>query len=206
MDSKTMRCLGSKRLEKRAIENNIKNLASDELYKIGLNAEIIPDIQECITSNYEPDIKNGLYFLNGLLGKYKLKEFGVNFIRLLINRLPFIIENQGTQAFKFALIYYVHFREEYQNYRKQMLKFLNSDVCWRRYDALRFYETFCFKNEIEPLFSFEHDNHVSEFSMCGPLAYEYRDLALEKIGLILGKNFMTKPCSEYHPDWARNVT
>ena len=70
--------------------------------------------------------------------------------------------------------------------------------------ALINYETYCGKNEIEPLLHFQNDEYVADLAMRGPLEYQFRNIALEKICEVTGKNFMTNQLKERHPDWGND--
>ncbi len=207
MDDTTISCLAAKQLRARAKKNDpAAGLMLDNIYKIGLDLSIINDIKTCIESENHIDVSEGLYFLMGLLKKYKLQDFGNDFAKFLTKRIPIVItKNQKTQAFYFALDFYIWLKDNYSDYREKMLEFLGSNDLGCRKKALSVYETYCRPGEIEPLFQFEHDNYIAELAMCGPLIYELRDLALEKIGKLCGKSFLQNKKSEYNSEWNGNV-
>ena len=195
------------RLRNRAKLNDPDGTALHNLPKITLDFRLIEDILACIKSVDPLDISYGLYFTIGLLQKYKLEDFGKEFTTYLINIIPTLFtKEQNAQVRMYALEFYVWLRDNYPSYRKNMLQFLNSDDLTQRRCALNNYETYCKDGEVKPLLIFQKDKLVSELSMCGPLEYQSRNIALEKIGKILGKNFMLNKVKEFNEDWNDDVS
>jgi hypothetical protein len=87
-----------------------------------------------------------------------------------------------------------------------MIEFLSSEDLGYIKKSLNSYETYCNAGEIEPLLSFGDNNYISELSMCGSLVYELRDLALEKISKVSGKNFLLNKNNEFSDKWKGNVS
>jgi hypothetical protein len=199
MADKTVSCLAARRLKMRAKKDDpIDGTALHNIYKIGLEVSIIADIKSCLESENDRDIADGLYYIMGLLEKYDLKDFGMDFARYLIKRLPTLIDqNIGTQACYYAVDFYIWLKDNYPNYREKMMVFLNSDDLGYSRRALSAYETYCKEMEIEPLLKFEHHEKAFDQSMSGPWVYEFRDIALEQIGKLAGENFLIKKVSEH---------
>ncbi len=203
MADKTVRGFSAEQLRRAAMDIDPKHgMELENISKIVLNATIKENLLNCIQSTNQLDISDGLYFLMGLLQKNKLSSFGDDFIRTLIERIPILITvNQNSQIRTHALQFYVWLKGNYPDYRETMITFLGSDDLAQKKCAVNNYETFCKPEEIEPLLIFENDQYVAELSMCGPLAYQLRNLALEKISKVLNKNFMMNEIKERHPDW-----
>lgn len=203
MAGKTIRSFSAEQLRRAAMDIDPKHgMELESISKIKLDNTIISNILNCIQSSNHLDISDGLYFLMGLLQRYKLDAFGNDFIHRLINRIPELITiDQNAQVRSYALQFYVWLKDNYQDYRRTMLGFLKSSDLTQKKCALANYETFCNPGEIDPLLEFQNNPYVAEFSMCGPLKYQLRDLALEKIGKALNKNFIVNKLKEKHPDW-----
>jgi len=208
MGNETIRCLAVKRLKERAKKIDPEHGTSlNNIYKIGLDASVINDIKDCLESKCNIDVSKGLYFLMGLLQHYKLAQFGDEFIIYLKNKIPTLItqEPKGQSSY-FALDCYILLRNNYPDYRKKMLDLLNSTDLGYRKKALEHYETYCNPREIEPLLIFKNDSYSTELSMCGPLVFELRNLALEKICKALKKNFILTKKYEYQEKWNDDVS
>lgn len=198
--------LAAKRLEARAKKispcEDIYKLDINDLCKIGLDITVIRDIKECLDSSSHVDICDGFFYLTGLLTHYELQSFGKNFIDYLVYRVPELIDkNQKSGVRSYALRFFVFLKDYYPNYRDKMMSLLDSEDLGSRLAALRNYETYAKPGEIEPLLKFQNDCDVAELAMCGPLIYESRNIALEKISKVTGKNFMTFKLKEHHPNW-----
>jgi hypothetical protein len=206
MDNTTIRCLAAKQLRERAKKGDPENgTALQNIHKIGLDSLIVSEIKTCIESGSYLDVSTGLYFLIGLLQKYKLHDFGDDFIHYLVDRLPVLLKNNiKGQAKYYALKLFIWLKDYYANYRETMLSFLNSHDLGDRTQALESYETYCKPKEIEPLLKFQQDDYIAELAMCGPLEYKLRNLALEKISNLTGQNFLLNKIKESHPKWGND--
>ena len=203
MVDKTVRSFFAEQLRRAAMDIDPKHgMVLENISKIALNDTIQENLLNCIQSTNQLDISDGLYFLMGLLQKSKLGSFGDDFIETLIERIPILITvNQSVQVRTHALQFYVWLKDNYPDYRETMIEFLRSDDLTQKKCALNNYETFYKPEEIEPLLIFENDQYVAELSMCGPLEYQLRNLALDKISKVLNKNFMINEIKEKHFDW-----
>lgn len=203
MADKTIRSISSEELRHAAKLVDLKHgMELNNISRIELNTRVIANILNCIKSDNYLDISDGLYFLMGFLQKYKLNNFGDDFTDNLIKKIPELITvSQNSQVRSYALQFFVWLKDNYPNYREIMLDFLCSSDLSQKRCALTNYETYCMPKEVEPLLRFQNDSYVAELSMCGPLEYQFRNFALEKISKVIGKNFMLNKIKERHPDW-----
>jgi hypothetical protein len=74
-------------------------------------------------------------------------------------------------------------------YREWLIQFLCDEAPAVRSEALGRCETFLKNGEVEPLLPFEKDGYLAEVSMDGPVHYVLRNAALNKIELLLGRQF-----------------
>jgi hypothetical protein len=207
MANETVNSLAVKRLYSRVkILFPDKPVSLSNIHFIGIDKFLINDIKACMESENPIDISKGLFFLMGILEKYTFEDLGTEFNKFLVEKIPTLIyKNRSFQSSYFALDLYILLNKNYSDYRDVMLRFLKSDDLGFRKAALGSYETFSQSQEIIPLLDFQNDPYVSELSMCGPLQYELRDIALYKISKILGKNFLINKLEVPDPEWGINA-
>lgn len=166
------------------------------LYRLGLDQELIDDLTACLESTVVLDITKGLYFLSGLLYKYKLDDFGSSFKSFLIRRIGELIDHSDLRVKYRTISIFAFLSSNFPDYRKIMMGFLAAEDLGLRQKALYHYETFCRAGEIEPLLRFEQDDYAGELGMLGDYFYELRDMALNKIEKQLGRSFPKRRLSQ----------
>jgi hypothetical protein len=186
-------------------------ISEEDIQKLNLTSELVSDIFECLESSEVVDEQMALFFSDVLIGPGKLDEKQES---QLLSRLIDLScsKSQQVQAPCFKLLR--RFHPKVPNYRSLMLKGLASSNSMVRKEALLAYETYRQPKETAPLERFENDTYVTELSMNGPLIYELRNLALESIEHVIGKNFKKTEKTEitaageavFWWDWAPYLT
>jgi hypothetical protein len=171
-------------------------LSNKEIQKLDLSPVVVNCIQKCLSSDDQSDVSTGFLFLNALLQKYQPNAFGTDFYEFLVGRMEELLENKSKFVSYQALELFVWLRGNYPNYRDVMKKYLDSDDLGYRRIALHHYETYVNDKEISPLIRFSEDDYAAEKGMNSDLFYELRDLALEKISTVVGKQFCGNRASE----------
>ena len=163
----------------------------------------------CFRSEQVPHLNLALFVLGELLRKYGGDVLPRSFLNSLIDRIPSLLKHPSAVVVYQAIDYYAWLRSNYPDYREQMLGHLASADPGLRKRALRHYESYCRKGEIDPLLRFENDTYATDIQTGGPWVYELRDLALTTIENVTGQRFLTRSCTEPHfgsevswRDWA----
>lgn len=184
-------------------------LTNSVIQKLGVSSEITQGIQKCLSSDFQSDISTGFLFLNALLGNNQPKIFGDDFFRFLVDRLEKLLEHESKYVCYQTLELYIWLKDNYPNYKDVLRKYIFSDDLGYRKIALYHCESFVNEKELSPLIRFSQDDYAAEKGMNSELFYELRDLALEKISKLVGKQFCGIRLSESHDgtvvswyDWA----
>ncbi|MDH5228458.1 MAG: hypothetical protein OEY38_00135 [Gammaproteobacteria bacterium] len=171
-------------------------LTHSDIQKLGINSVVIQGVHNCLSSDDQADISTGFLFLNALLEKNKPGTFGTDFFKYLVGRLEKLLKHESKYVCYQALELFVWLKDNYPNYREIMADYLISDDLGYRRIALYHYYTYAKKGEISPLIHFRQDDYAAEKGMNSDYFYELRDLALEKISSLAGKQFCSTRISE----------
>jgi hypothetical protein len=178
------------------IGSSTKEISANDIRRLTVDASVIADIRECLSSEDKQEISSGLFFLAALLQANPAKIFGEEFISLLVQRIKELVVHESSYVSSQAMNFFVWLKDNYEDYRATMLEAMSSSDIGKRRVALLNYETFAKKDDLLPLISFASDGYVAELSMNGPFRYELRDLALEKLEQIAGVVFRQRQISE----------
>lgn len=168
-----------------------------DLTNVPISAELLADIQTCVSSDDHLAIGSGLFVLKGLLlgvgeGKPLVTRAEVlprSFMAFLIPRIEQLLEHSfGPVVYK-AMDWYGQFHHLYPRYRERMLSFLASDDLGRREVAMKYYQTYANAGDVEPLLRFCNDDYAGETRPLGDWEYELRNRALDLIEKQLGRTF-----------------
>ncbi|MEM1060471.1 MAG: hypothetical protein AAGK14_14750 [Verrucomicrobiota bacterium] len=161
-------------------------VSADDVAQLEVTDDLVADILTCLDSDDFAAIQMALLFAETLLGANRLDEKQVG---ALLRRVQNLVGSKHARVHGPALKLLSMCRVHVPNYREMMLAALEDDDPMARRQALVVYPTYCHPKEVQPLERFEHDEHKVETSMGGPLLYDLRNLALEKIEEVLGKQF-----------------
>jgi hypothetical protein len=173
----------------------INRLPAERVNKVGVSANDLKslvltdglksDIFAALDSKDLADIKIGFFFAEQLLKPGGDKRFDEDLLQTSL-RL-FEIGTRDVQSHcvtMFALL-----GQRMGNYRELMLRALKGDDAQARRKALLTCRTFLNPDEIGPLEVFENDDYATEVGMGSHLIYELRNLALETIEKMIGRQF-----------------
>jgi uncharacterized membrane protein YhaH (DUF805 family) len=171
-----------------------------------LDAALISDIRECICSNEPDDIFLGLFFVQNLIDKKPLHEFGFEFEEFFLSKiLEFVQTQKDRDVLYLAIEFFIFFDLSFDCYRQIMLNFLKSEDDHCKLRALEFYTTYAEDYEIEPLLSFETNDIIFQNKFDGEFSYRLRNLALEQLGKVTGQNFLDKKIAAINFKEKKNV-
>lgn len=161
----------------------------DRLASLELAEDLINDLSDCISSEEDVFVIEGLNFLKGIMLERKLADLPNWFIDKLVARIRALIESKSKGVVYAALDWFVALRERYPDFRDIMLRCLNSEDVGRREYGLKYYESFARPGEYEPLLSFENDHFACQVGHAGDWEYELRDKAFLLIEKYSGGSF-----------------
>ncbi|MGN6579358.1 MAG: hypothetical protein ACTHJ1_05150 [Bordetella sp.] len=175
-----------------------KSISASDIKELPLDRSLIEDICGCLKSNDVPTLSIAFFFLETLLQKYTGEAFGGEFFTFLVKRIRDLLNHESKFICSKALAFFIWLRENYSDYREIMLDYLASSDLGLRKIALSNFETYAIANEISPLIRFSTDDYAAEYSMMGEMRYDLRDIALEKIELIVKRKFRMVKLTESH--------
>ena len=191
------------------VRNPPKSLVNyDDIWRIGVSSDVCQELLSCLDSSDPLDVADGLFFLIGLLRHHSWNSFDADFQSRFITILPSLLMHPRGSVRSLAIPLFVHFKDNFCDYRQQMMRLLADSDLTNRSLALKHYGTFSIASEITPLLRFKGDDYVGELSMNGQFVYELRDIALEQIESKTGMRFRINIRSEdfdgtkvYWYDW-----
>lgn len=158
-----------------------KPISVSDIQALPLDQSLVADICDCLKSDDVPTLSTAFFFLDSLLQKNPGKAFGEDFFTFLVKRVRELLSHESSFVCSKALELFIWLRKNYSDYREIMLGYLASSDLGLRKIALSNFDTYSVANEISPLIRFSTDDYAAEYSMLGPMRYDLRDLALEKI-------------------------
>lgn len=171
-------------------------LSKTDIQKMPLDSQVISEIKKSLSSNDRDDITTGFLFFNSLLEVNKPSQFGEGFYEFLIVKVRELIKHESKYVCYQALEVLVWLKDNFSDYRNIMIGYLKSDDLGFKRIALYNYESFSEEKEVTPLLRFNTDDYAAEKSMNSDLVYELRDVALDKIGKVVGKHFCSSRVNE----------
>ncbi len=161
-------------------------LSADDVKRLQLTPDLVEDVLSSLASADVVDQQIALFFSEVLIWPGKINPAHES---TLVSRIVDLGRGPTDRVKSSALKMVTRFRASVPDFRSLMMEGLSSSDPMVRKEAVLAYELYCLPKEVAPLERFEHDDYVTETAMGGPLLYELRNLALETIERVIGKNF-----------------
>jgi hypothetical protein len=161
-----------------------------------LSPGLLHDVEICIQSEEQLDIRTGFFALNGLMADRPISELPAKFHSMLVHRVEQLLCHPFAGVVYDAVDWFSQLRDSFPQYRERMLQFLTSRDIGLRRAAVRYYPTYARSGEVEPLLSFRDDGCAEEISPLGDWRYALRDQALELIEKQVNHKFPAPTLSE----------
>ena len=168
-----------------SVRSQTVGIAAEDVAAIRFSDDYLGEVVDAITSQNVTDQRIGYFFAEHLVaGKLSQSQKAV----LVAAALETLKRDEwGLREAAAALL--VKFGPGLCNLRQVMLPLLKDPTGEVRKVALRSFAAYASRDDLEVLLPFENDGYTSEVGMGSHLIYELRNLALETIESMIGRQF-----------------
>jgi HEAT repeat protein len=168
-----------------SLRSQTTGISAEDVASIQFNDEYFREIVDAITSPNEKEQRIGYFFAEHLAPEILSQPQKAALVTAAIATLK--REEWGLREAAAALL--VKFGSGLCDLRQLMVPLLEDKTGAVRKIALRSFPIYAARDDLALLLDFENDDYTSEVGMGGHLIYELRNLALETIESMTGRQF-----------------